>query len=84
MQNDTFIVQKRHQQGQIALDLKRIARKHGCVVISAAQMSRQGKMILVIIGHADTSHVAESDQVAESLTGYCDSVYRRKDGIIEL
>jgi replicative DNA helicase len=84
MQNDTFIAEKRHQQGQIALDLKRIARKHGCVVISAAQMSRQGKNDTSNNGHADTSHVAESDQVADHIDwGIAIRSTDEKYGIIE-
>lgn len=84
MQNDTFIAEKRHQQGQIALDLKRIARKHGCVVISAAQMSRQGKNDTSNNGRADTSHVAESDQVADHIDwGIAIRSTDEKYGIIE-
>lgn len=59
---NVHVYEKRHQFGQIALDLKRIARRKECVVISAAQMNRDGKD-----EKADTSHVAESDQVADHL-----------------
>lgn len=54
---------KRHEQGQIALDLKRIARKRDMVIISAAQMSRKGREEK----EADSAHVAESDQVADHI-----------------
>ena len=52
---------KRHDQGQIALDLKRLARSRNMAVISAAQMTRSGKDE----EKADTSHVAESDQISD-------------------
>lgn len=54
---------KRHDQGQIALDLKRIARKRDMCVISAAQMTRAGKDE----DKADTAHVAESDQISDHI-----------------
>lgn len=53
--------EKRHQQGQIALDQKVIARQRDCVVISAAQKSRAGAKEK----NSDSSFVAESDQVAD-------------------
>lgn len=52
---------KRHNQGQIALDLKRLARSKNMTVISAAQMTRASKDDQ----KADTSHVAESDQISD-------------------
>ena len=62
------VVEKRHAQGAIALSLKQIARKYDCVVISGAQMSRQGKNeIANKDGRADSSHIAESDQVADHI-----------------
>lgn len=68
MQPNIPVEQKRHEQGSIALDLKRIARTRNCVVISAAQMSRKGKDETGgKEGKADTSHVAESDQVADHI-----------------
>ena len=68
MQPDVFVPEKRHQQGSIALSLKRLARKYDCVVLSAAQMSRQGRNdINQKGGHADSAHVAESDQVADHI-----------------
>jgi replicative DNA helicase len=63
MQPNIPVEQKRHEQGQIALDLKRIARTRNSVVISAAQMSRKGREE----DKADTAHVAESDQVADHI-----------------
>jgi replicative DNA helicase len=68
MQPNIPVEQKRHEQGQIALDLKRIARTRGCVVVSAAQMSRKGKDDTnAKEGRADSAHVAESDQVADHI-----------------
>lgn len=58
---------KRHEQGQIALDLKRIARTRECVVVSAAQMSRKGREETKSNGAADTAHIAESDQIADHI-----------------
>ncbi len=55
--------EKRHQQGQIALDQKVIARQRDCVVISAAQKSRAGAKEK----NSDSSFVAESDQVADHI-----------------
>lgn len=55
--------EKRHQQGQIALDQKIIARQRDCVVISAAQKSRAGAKEK----NSDSSFVAESDQVADHI-----------------
>lgn len=55
--------EKRHQQGQIALDQKVIARSRDCVVISAAQKSRAGAKEK----NSDSSFVAESDQVADHI-----------------
>ena len=63
MKPNVYIEGKRHEQGQIALDLKRIARKRDCVVVSAAQMTRAGKEDK----KADTAHVAESDQVSDHI-----------------
>jgi Replicative DNA helicase len=63
MKPNIAIAEKRHEQGQIALDQKRIARERECVVISAAQMTREGGKSK----EADTSHVAESDQVSDHL-----------------
>lgn len=63
MKPNVHVAEKRHEQGQIALDQKRIARERDCVVISAAQMSREGGKSK----EADTSHVAESDQVSDHL-----------------
>lgn len=63
MKPNVSIAEKRHEQGQIALDQKRIARERECVVISAAQMSREGGKSK----DADTSHVAESDQVSDHI-----------------
>ena len=54
---------KRHEQGAIALDLKRIARSRECVVISAAQMTREGGKS----DKSDTGHVAESDQISDHI-----------------
>jgi replicative DNA helicase len=63
-----FVPETRHQQGQIALDLKRIARNRSCVVVSAAQMNRKGKNDTNDKnGRADTDHIAESDQVADHI-----------------
>ena len=68
MQPDIAVPEKRHQQGQIALDFKNMARKYNCVFISAAQMSRQGRNDTNQKGgHADTAHIAESDQVADHI-----------------
>lgn len=55
--------EKRHAQGQIALDQKVIARQRDCVVISAAQKSRAGAKEK----NSDSSFVAESDQVADHI-----------------
>lgn len=68
MQPDQEIAEKRHQQGAIALSLKQIARKYDCAVYSASQMSRQGRNdISQKGGHADSAHIAESDQVADHI-----------------
>ena len=68
MMPDIIVPEKRHQQGQIALDLKRIARKHEVVVVSAAQMTRQGRNDTAQRGgHSDSAHIAESDQVADHI-----------------
>lgn len=68
MQPDYVIAEKRHQQGAIALSLKQIARKYNCAVYSASQMSRQGRSdINQKGGHADSAHIAESDQVADHI-----------------
>ena len=57
-----------HQQGAIALSFKNLARKHNCVVMSASQMSRQGRNdINQKGGKADSAHIAESDQVADHI-----------------
>lgn len=56
--------EKRHQQGTIALDLKRMALKRNCVVISAAQMNREG---LRKKDELSTANIAESDQVGDHL-----------------
>lgn len=59
---------KRFEQGQIALDLKRIARGRECTVVSAAQMTRAGKSdTSAKDGKADTSHVAESDAISDHI-----------------
>lgn len=68
MQPDIFVPEKRHQQGAIALSFKRFARKYEILVCSAAQMSRQGRNdISQKGGHADSAHIAESDQVADHI-----------------
>lgn len=65
---DSNVAEKRHQQGIIALNLKQIARKYDCAVYSASQMSRQGRNdINQKNGHADSAHIAESDQVADHI-----------------
>lgn len=62
------VKEKRHEQGQIALDLKRIARSRDCVVVTAAQMSRAGKSDSSgKDGKVGTEHVAESDQVSDHI-----------------
>lgn len=63
MQPTLPVAEKRHQQGQIALDQKIIARQRDCVVISAAQKSRAGAKEK----NSDSSFVAESDQVADHI-----------------
>lgn len=55
--------EKRHQQGQIALEQKIIARERNCIVISAAQKSRAGAKEK----NSDSSFIAESDQVADHI-----------------
>lgn len=68
MQSDQNLPEKRHQQGAIALSFKRLARKYNLAVYSAAQMSRQGRNDLNQKGgHADSAHIAESDQVADHI-----------------
>ena len=68
MQPDISVVEKRHQQGAIALGLKQLARKHDCAIYSASQMSRLGRAeINQKGGHADSAHIAESDQVADHI-----------------
>ena len=68
MMPDIDVPEKRHQQGAIALSLKRIARKRNCVVFSAAQMSRQGKNDMAQKnGHAESAYIAESDQVGDHI-----------------
>lgn len=63
MRPNVNVGEKRHEQGAIALDQKRIARERDLVMLSAAQMSREGGKSK----DADTSHVAESDQVSDHL-----------------
>lgn len=63
MKPNVPIAEKRHEQGQIALDQKRIAREREVVVISAAQMTRAGAKEK----EADTTHVAESDQISDHI-----------------
>ena len=68
MSPNIAVQEKRHAQGAIALDLKNLARKYNCVIISAAQMSRQGKNDTSQKGgHSDSAHIAESDQVADHI-----------------
>lgn len=68
MASNIAVPEKRHAQGAIALDLKNLARKYDCVFISAAQMSRQGKNdVSQKGGHADSAHIAESDQIADHI-----------------
>lgn len=74
---------KRFEQGQIALDLKRIARSRECVVISAVQMNRKGKTDAKD-GKTDTEHVAESDQISDHLDwGITIRSISEKMGVIE-
>ncbi len=61
MQPTTSMSEKRHQQGQIALEQKVIARQRDCIVVSAAQKSRAGSKEK----KSDSSFIAESDQVAD-------------------
>lgn len=62
------VTEKRHEQGQIALDLKRLARSRECVVVSAAQMTRKGKEDSSgKDGKVGTEHVAESDQISDHI-----------------
>lgn len=63
MKPNVAVGEKRHEQGAIALDQKRIARERDCVVVSAAQMSRGGAKEK----EATTEHVAESDQVSDHI-----------------
>lgn len=63
MAPNIYVSEPRHRQGQIALDLKLIARSRDMVVISAAQMSRAG----ADDKKADTTHVAESDQISDHI-----------------
>lgn len=60
---NSHVAEKRHEQGQIALDLKRFARDSMKVVISGAQKTRAGAKS----EEADSSFVAESDQIADHL-----------------
>lgn len=55
--------QLRHAQGKIALQLKRIGRNRDMTIISAAQMNRSATNDK----KADTSHVAESDQISDHI-----------------
>lgn len=63
MQPTIQVSEKRHQQGQIALDQKIIARERECIVVSAAQKSRAGAKEK----NSDSSFIAESDQVADHI-----------------
>ncbi|AEO93485.1 gp226 [Bacillus phage G] len=63
MKPNVNVGEKRHEQGAIALDQKRIARERDCVVLSAAQMTRGGAKEK----EATTEHVAESDQISDHL-----------------
>lgn len=63
MKPNVPVGEKRHEQGQIALDQKRIARERDCVVISAAQMTRGGAREK----ETTTEHVAESDQISDHI-----------------
>ena len=68
MMPDIAVPEKRHQQGMIALSLKRIARRRKCVILSAAQMNRQGKNDMPQKGgHAESAYIAESDQVGDHI-----------------
>lgn len=58
--------ERRLNMGQIALDLKRIARKYNCVMITAAQMNRRGQDDLKgKDGQSDSNQIADSDQIAD-------------------
>ena len=59
---------KRLEQSQIAMDLKRIARTRECVILTAAQMNREGfKNIKSKESEVESSAVAESDGVADHI-----------------
>ena len=58
--------ERRLNMGQIALDLKRLARKYNCVVLTAAQMNRRGQDdIKSKDGQSDSNQIADSDQIAD-------------------
>jgi replicative DNA helicase len=59
--------ERRHQQGQVALELKRLALQRNVVTISAAQMNREGAKKKEAVS---TANIAESDQIAD----HCDWV----------
>ena len=63
MQPSTPVAEKRHQQGQIALEQKVIARQRDCIVVSAAQKNRSGSKEK----KSDSSFIAESDQIADHI-----------------
>jgi replicative DNA helicase len=56
--------ERRHQQGQVALELKRLALQRNMVVVSAAQMNREGSKKKEAVS---TANIAESDQIADHL-----------------
>jgi replicative DNA helicase len=64
MSSSADILEKRHQQGTIALELKRLALKRNCVCLSAAQMNREGAKKK---DELSTANIAESDQIGDHL-----------------
>lgn len=66
MKSNTPVAEKRHEQGQIALDQKRIARERDLVMLSAAQMNRGGTKNGKE-GEITSEAVSESDQIADHL-----------------
>jgi replicative DNA helicase len=80
MQPNVPVAEKRHEQGNIAYELKGIARSKDCVVISGAQMSRKGRDE----DRAESAHIAESDQVGDHLDwGIAIQNNTEETGIIE-
>jgi len=65
MKSNTSNSEKRHEQGDIALELKGLARSKDYIVATAAQMNRKGKDDLK--QRTGSEHIAEADAIADHI-----------------